>query len=181
MKQEKDAPCLCKDESFAFGNYGEIKRSGILTRLFQKWTKKCYPAEIAYTDGMISQLKSDREERTVFGVVFRGFIVTLRDAPEIMTQGRAAVYARNQLFFERKGLLGAKSFWKKISSTAKGKKVGKMLEKLGGDNILCCNRWYWVDAPEDDEYAPNWNPVKKEWDKDKKTSHTLRARLVYKI
>ena len=113
MKQEKDAPCLCKDESFAFGNYGGIKRSGILTRVFQKWTKKCYPAEIAYTDGLISQLKSDREERTVFGVVFRGFIVTLRDAPELMTQESAAVYARNQRFLKEKVYLVQNLFGKK--------------------------------------------------------------------
>lgn len=60
-----------------------------------------YPYPIAYEDGLISRLKSAADGRTAWGIVFKGYIISLRPAEKEMTVSEIENYCKANTFAGR--------------------------------------------------------------------------------
>lgn len=94
------------------------------------FTRPCYNYPVVYTDGLISQVVSDGQERTPWGIALGDYIVALDAPKEEMSIQDARRYCENIVFARRKAVIPHLEIMRYILKDAG--KISKMLETLGG-------------------------------------------------
>ncbi len=61
-----------------------FRRRSFLKRLFERFSN-CFFCEVAYSDGLVSRLVEDRYGRTPVGIVWNGWLILGKEAPQKMT------------------------------------------------------------------------------------------------
>lgn len=108
-----------------------IRQYGFWDLLKCALTRQCHPYHIVYTDGLISPVISDSEDRDVYGILFGSYIFPLHAPKTEMTVGKAIIYCQKVVFANRKATLPSIDVLRYIRSDKE--RINQMFKSLGGD------------------------------------------------
>ena len=100
--------------------------------------EECYKFPVFYKDGLVSRLKSSSEGREAWGILCRGYIVSIKRAPCDMTPDEAKEYCDNRIVAGRCVCIPSRVAMKTLLRN--WKVVNEIIRELGGNELEA--KWY---------------------------------------
>lgn len=112
---------------------------------FLRDSEKYFPYPIVYEDGLISNLKSDKENRKVWGFIYKKHIISIY--AEKMSPKEAREFCKKNIFAGKNYCIVPRAIMKKILQNTS--LINSLIKELGG--TLIKSQWYmaandrWLD------------------------------------
>ena len=100
--------------------------------------KECFRFPVVYKDGLVSRLKASLKGREPWGILCKGHIVSVRNAPKKMTPQEAKEYCDHQAIAGRCTYVPPMRVMRALLKNVAT--VNEIIRELGGDELE--SKWY---------------------------------------